>query len=104
MSYRTLGLFRDAEVYPIYDPKNQPAPFIFPLPDFSGAGHDFSGMTFDEYVDFVASSYKSPSAGLYLFNFIYQNEYTAAFGYVPDYSEVIFVHEQDFVAGGGTCL
>lgn len=101
LNFSNLGLFGDAEVYPVYDATNAPAYFIFPLPDFSGAGLDFTGMSFDSYLDMVARSYESTSVGDYLLQFIYQNEFTAQTGYTPQYSEVIQVHQNDFLAGGG---
>ncbi len=99
LNFRTLGLFGDSEGFGQF---SFPRPFIFALPDFSGAGHDFDGVTFDEYLNFVANSYELSDSSDYLFRFQVQNEVSAANpGFVPTFQQVIDAHQQDFVAGGG---
>lgn len=99
LSFGTLGLFGDAEVFGDFSP---PSPFIFPLPDFSGAGLDFTDVAFEDYLDLVARSYELSDINLYLQMFTFQNEVTAANpDFIPSFQQVLQVHQQDFVAGGG---
>lgn len=99
LNFATLGLFGDAEVFGQF---NAPRPFIFPLPDFSGAGLDFTGVSFDEYLTLVANSYRLTSSADYLLLFQFQNEVSALNpDFVPTFNQVIQAHQQDFLAGGG---
>jgi PEP-CTERM motif len=99
LNFSTLGLFADSEVFGQF---NAPQPFIFPLPDFSGAGLDFTGVSFDEYLTLVANSYELTDSSDYLFRFQFQNEVSAVNpGFVPTFDQVVQAHQQDFVNGGG---
>jgi hypothetical protein len=95
LNFGASPLFAGSE---LYDPPSF-KPYIFPLPDF-GSTNEYFGVSFEEYLNKVAGSY-GLSLDTYLFQFQYQNEYTATYGYVPQLSEVIQVHQNDFVAGGG---
>jgi hypothetical protein len=79
LNYSRLGLFGDAEVYPVYDGPN---PYIYPLPSF-GSRQDYTGISFEEYLEQVAKSY-GHSVERYLSEFTFQNEYSMANG-VPLY-------------------
>jgi PEP-CTERM motif len=93
------GLFGDAEVFGDF---SQPRQFVFPLPNFSGAGLDFNGVTFQEYLQLVANSYEVADINDYLFRFSFLNEISAASpGFIPSQDQIIQVHQNDFVAGGG---
>ena len=98
--YGPSGLFADSEIFFIdFGPGS---PFIFPLPEFSAAGHDFTGMTFEDYMLLVANSYELDNVNDYFLMFTYQNEVTAEFpDFIPNYTQVLQVHQNDFVAGGG---
>ncbi len=70
LNFSTIGLFGDSEVFGQF---SAPRQFIFALPDFSGAGLDFSEMTFDEYLNLVANSYELADSADYLARFTFQN-------------------------------
>jgi PEP-CTERM motif len=70
LNFSTLGLFGDAEVFGQF---SFPRPFIFALPNFSGAGLDFNGVTFEEYLTLVANSYELSDSSDYLNRFSFQN-------------------------------
>jgi len=99
LNFSTLGLFGDAEVVGQF---NFPQPFIFALPDFAGAGLDFTGVSFPDYLTLVANSYDLASSTDYLQRFQFQNIVTAQNpGFIPTFQQVIQAHQQDFLAGGG---
>jgi len=92
------GLFADAEVFGF----SQPRQFVFPLPNFAGAGLDFNGVTFNEYLLLVANSYEVADINDYLFRFSFLNEITAQTpSFIPTQAQVIQIHQNDFLAGGG---
>lgn len=95
LQFGPAAIFAGSEVYDIPSYK----PFIFPLPNF-GSNHNYTGVSFEEYLEQVARSYNQ-SIDEYLFGFITQNEYTVDTGYIPNYNEVIQLHQSDFRAGGG---
>ena len=102
LNFRPMGLFGDAGFDDPFRPFEQPSLFIYALPNFADAGLDFNGMSFDEYLTLVANSYTHTNSSDYLFRFQFQNEVSAANpGFVPDFNQVIQVHQQDFLAGGG---
>lgn len=110
LNLRPVGLFPDSEIYPYFDPDNAPAPFIFGLPNF-GETMDFTGVTFEEYLETVARSYRVQDltygtsfsdVDVYFDLFTRQNEVTHEFpDFIPTFSQVLQVHQQDFLAGGG---
>jgi len=67
------GLFGDAEVFGNF---SQPRPFIFPLPDFAGAGLSFADATFAEYLDLVVQTYGLPDEAAYKNIFLAQNVFS----------------------------
>jgi hypothetical protein len=93
------GLFRGSELFGQF---SAPRQFVFGLPDFSGAGHDFTDVSFDDYLTFVANSYQVADSADYLLRFQFLNEVTAqAPDFIPTFSQVVQAHQQDFIAGGG---
>ncbi len=91
-------LFGDSEVFSF----NPPRPFVFPLPDFAERGFDFTDMTYEEYLTFVANSYELQVPLDYLFRFQIQNSVTAEFpDFIPTFDDITSVHQSDFLAGGG---
>ncbi len=102
LNFRPIGLFGDAGFDDPFRPFEAPGFFTYPLPNFAGAGHDFNGMTFDEYLTLVANSYTHLDSSEYLFRFQVQNEISAANpGFIPTFDQVVGVHQQDFLDGGG---
>ncbi len=75
LSFSTLGLFGDAEAF---RPFEAPDLFIFAIPNFSGAGLDFNGVTFDEYLNLVANSYEVSDRDIYKNAFLFNNSYSVA--------------------------
>ena len=96
--FSTRGLFGGSEF--LFEPFDRRI-FVYPMPVFSDAGHDFTGKSFDEYLNIVAGSYGLTNAGDYLFRFQVHNAFTIEFDYVPTFDEVLNVHQTDFLAGGG---
>ncbi len=73
LSFSTLGLFGDAEAYLVYEPPN---PFSFPMPDLSSKGYDFSDVAYEDYLQLLASAYRTPDTDTYTQMFIAQNAYS----------------------------
>ena len=73
LRFGTMGLFVDAGADDPFRPFEIPNPFIYALPNFSGAGLNFDGMTFDEYLTLVANSYENTNSGEYLSGFAFRN-------------------------------
>jgi len=74
LRFRTQGLFSDSEVFGQF---SAPRPFLFSVPNFAERGLDFSGLTFEEYLDVVANTYEMESGGEYFFRFGFANTLSA---------------------------
>ncbi len=100
LNFSTLGLFGDAEVFGQF---SFPRPFIFALPDFSGAGLDFTETSFNEYLTLVANSYRIADTDTYKNSFLFTNSFSITnnrnfFGFYDDLQGAFDLFQADLGA------